>query len=379
MAATETRIPSDAYAALGVRRVINAGGRLTALGGTTLAPEVAAAMASAARHHVRLDELADRAGALIAEWTGAEAARVTTGAAAGIALMTAACVAGTDLAAIERLPDVEGDRREVVVQIGHLVSFGAPVAQMIRLGGGRAVAVGWANGVTRAHLEAAIGPNTVAFLYVQSHHTVHEGMLPLADCLAVCRARGVPCLVDAAAEEDLRAYVALGVDAVTYSGGKAFGGPTSGFIAGRRDLIAACAAQGRGIGRPMKVGKEAIVGLLTALQQYVARDERAVAEEVARQQRLVRRIQAGLADVPVLRVNSVGDEAGRAIVRAAITVASAAEARRLIEFLAAGEPPIHVRGHHAGSGTIMIDPRPIDEADTEIIIARLRAFAATGA
>ena len=206
-------------------------------------------------------------------------------------------------------------------------------------------------------------------------------MLPLAECLAVCRAKGVPCLVDAAAEEDLRAYVALGVDAVTYSGGKAFGGPTSGFIAGRRDLIAACAAQGRGIGRPMKVGKEAIVGLLTALQQYVARDERVIAAEFTRQQRLVRRIQEGLADLPGLRATSVGDEAGRAIVRAAISVepASAGEARRLVEFLATGEPAIYVRGHHAGRGTIMIDPRPIDEADTEIIIARLRAFAATSA
>ena len=100
---------------------------------------------------MRLSDLADRAGDLIADWTGAEAACVTTGAAAGIALMTAACIAGTDPAAVELLPDVAGERREVVVQIGHMVSFGAPVAQMIRLGGGRAIAVGWANGVTRAH------------------------------------------------------------------------------------------------------------------------------------------------------------------------------------------------------------------------------------
>jgi uncharacterized pyridoxal phosphate-dependent enzyme len=278
---------ADVYAAFGVRRVINAGGRLTALGGTTLAPEVAAAMAAAAQHYVRLGDLADRAGQLIAEWLGAEAACVTTGAAAGIALMTAACVAGSDPAAIELLPDVAGERREVVVQIGHLVSFGAPVAQMIRLGGGRAVAAGWANGVTRAHLTAALGPRAAAFLYVQSHHAVREGMLPLAECLAICRERGVPCLVDAAAEEEPRAYVALGVDAVTFSGGKAFGGPTSGFIAGRRDLIAACRAQERGIGRPMKVGKESIVGLLTALQRYLARDETTVATELARQQRIV--------------------------------------------------------------------------------------------
>jgi D-glucosaminate-6-phosphate ammonia-lyase len=370
---------ADPYTAIGVRRVINAGGRLTALGGTTLAPEVAAAMAAAGQQYVRLSELADRAGQLIAEWTGAEAACVTTGAAAGIALMTAACVAGADPAAVELLPDVAHDRREVVIQLGHLVSFGAPVAQMIRLGGGRVVPAGWANGVTRAHLEAAIGPRTAAFLYVQSHHTVHEGMLPLVDCLAICRARGVPCLVDAAAEEDLRAYVALGVDAVTYSGGKAFGGPTSGFIAGRRDLIDACRAQARGIGRPMKIGKEAIVGLLTALQRYVARDAATAAAELARQRQLVEQVQAGLAGLPGLRVEIAPDEAGRAIVRAAITVEPAGDARRLVEFLAAGDPPVYVRGHHAGLGIVMIDPRPIDAADAASIVARVRAFAATRA
>jgi L-seryl-tRNA(Ser) seleniumtransferase/D-glucosaminate-6-phosphate ammonia-lyase len=369
----------DVYAALGVRRVINAGGRLTALGGTTLAPEVAAAMAAAGQTYVRLNELADRAGKIIAEFTGAEAACVTTGAAAGIALMTAACVAGTDPAKIERLPDVEGDRREVLVQIGHLVSFGAPIAQMIRLGGGRPIAVGWANGVSRTHLEAAISPRTVAFLYVQSHHTVHHGMLALEDCLAICRAHGVPCLVDAAAEEDLRRYVALGVDAVTYSGGKAIGGPTSGFIAGRRDLIAACRAQERGIGRPMKVGKEAIVGLLTAIQAYVARDAATVAAELDRQQRMVAIIRDGLADLPGIRVTELADEAGRAIVRAGIVLdrqAVGATAAELAAFLAASDPPIYVRGHLVAEGTVMIDPRPIDEDDARVIVERVRDFVA---
>ena len=369
----------DIYAGIGVRRVINAGGRLTALGGTTLAPEVAAAMAAAGQQYVRLSELADRAGVLITEWTGAEAACVTTGAAAGIALMTAACIAGADLAKIERLPDVDGERREVLMQSGHLVTFGAPVAQMVRLGGGRAVAVGWANGVSRAHLEGAIGPRTAAFLYIQSHHTVHKGMLPLADCLAVCRAHGVPCLVDAAAEEDLRAYVALGVDAVTYSGGKAFGGPTSGFIAGRRDLIAACRAQERGIGRPMKVGKEAIVGLLTALRAYVARDEATVAAELARQRQVVALIREGLADQPAVRVSELADEAGRAIVRAGLVLderALGATAGELADFLAQGDPAIYVRGHLVGEGTVMIDPRPIDERDAGIIVERVREFVA---
>lgn len=369
--------PEDIYGGLGVQRVINAGGRLTALGGSTLAPEVAAAMAAASQHYVRLGDLATRAGELIADYTGAEAACVTTGAAAGIAVMTAACVAGTDPARIEMLPDAPDERNEILVQIGHLVSFGAPVAQMIRLGGGRARPVGWANGVEPVHLASAIGLRTAAFLYVQSHHTVHKGMLGLKTCLEICRARDIPVLVDAAAEEDLRAYVALGVDAVTYSGGKAFGGPTSGFIAGRRALVEACRAQERGIGRPMKVGKEAIVGLLTALGQYVARDEATAQAEIDRQRRLVEMIGDGLRELPGVTAMTLPDEAGRAIVRAGVSVeagAAGATARELAAALASGDPPIYVRGHLLGEGTLTIDPRPIDERDARIIVDRIRQF-----
>jgi L-seryl-tRNA(Ser) seleniumtransferase/D-glucosaminate-6-phosphate ammonia-lyase len=366
---------SDVYRRLGVQRVVNAAGRMTALGGSAIAPEVAEAMAEAGRTYVRVADLHERAGRLIAGYTGAEDACVTTGAAAGIALMVAACVAGADPAAVELLPEVAHQKRDVLVQIGHMVSFGAPVAQMIRLAGGRAVALGWANGVRPDHLASAIGPNTAAFLYVQSHHTVHHGMLPLETCLGICRPKGVPVLVDAAAEEDLRRYVAMGVDAVTYSGGKAFGGPTSGFVAGRAEVVAACRAHWRGIGRPMKVGKEAIVGLLVALERYADRDE---AAERARQERLVARIAEGARGLPGVRVETVADEAGRAIVRAALHVdpASGRTAADLARFLAEGPTPVYLRSHNAPEGFVAVDPRPIDQADADLIVERLRAFAA---
>lgn len=368
---------TDVYGRLGITRVVNAAGRLTMLGGSALSADVAEAMAEGGRGYVRLADLHDRAGELIAGWTGAESACVTTGAAAGIALMVAACVAGTDPAAVERLPDVDHEKRDVLIQIGHMVSFGAPVAQMVRIAGGRPVAVGWANGVRRDHLESAIGPNTAAFLYVQSHHTVHHGMLPLATCLEVCRARGVPFLVDAAAEEDLRAYVAMGVDAVAYSGGKAFGGPTSGLVAGRREVIAGCRAQERGIGRPMKVGKEAIVGLLVALERYAARDAAAAQAEYERQLAIVNHLSSELRGLPGIRVETIHDEAGRRIVRAAVHVdpASGRTAADLARFMAEGPTPVYLRGHHAGEGYVAVDPRPIDDRDTPLIVQRIREFA----
>lgn len=371
-----TDTATDVYARFGVQRVINAAGRMTMLGGTHLSDDVAAAMAEAGRGYVRLDELKRRAGELIARFAGAEAGCVTTGAAAGIAQMAAACVAGDDPVAVELLPDVAHEKRDVLVQIGHMVSFGAPVAQMIRLGGGRAVSVGWANGVRPEHLRGAIGPNTAAFLYVQSHHTVHHGMLSLATCLEICHERGVPVIVDAAAEEDPRAIVAMGADAVTYSGGKAFGGPTSGLIAGRAAIVKGCVAQERGIARPMKVGKETIVGLLLALENYAARDEAAAKNEFTRQERLVGAIVDGVAGLPGIRGQVIHDEAGRAIVRAAIYVEpiDGRSAAGLAKFLTEGAVAIFPRGHHADEGYIAIDPRPIEQRDVGLIVSRVRAY-----
>jgi L-seryl-tRNA(Ser) seleniumtransferase/D-glucosaminate-6-phosphate ammonia-lyase len=198
-------------------------------------------------------------------------------------------------------------------------------------------------------------------------------MLSLESCLEICRSRSVPVLVDAAAEEDLARYVALGVDAVAYSGGKAFGGPTSGFVAGRRDVIAGCRAQERGIGRPMKVGKEAIVGLLVALERYATRDEADARAEHARQARIVALIANGLSGAPGLRVETIHDEAGRQIVRAAIHVEDG-RAAALAAFLTEGDPPIFLRGHHAADGYLAVDPRPIDDNDAHLIVERIRAW-----
>jgi len=368
-----SQLKQDIYGRIGVSRVINAAGRMTMLGASHLADEVAEAMAEAGRGYVRLSDLNDRAGQLIAGYTGAEAACVTTGAAAGIALMVAACVAGADPAAVELLPEVDHGRRDILIQIGHLVSFGAPVAQMVRIAGGRPVSVGWANGVRRDHLDSAIGPATAAFLYVQSHHTVHHGMLPLSACLELCRAKGVPVIVDAAAEEEFGLYIGMGVDLVAYSGGKAFGGPTSGFVAGRRELVAACRAHERGIGRPMKVGKEQVVGLLVALERYARRDAAEAASELARHQRIVAAIANGLRDAPGVRVEIIHDEAGRQIVRAAVHVGPE-RAAALAKFLSEGDPPILLRGHHATEGFLAVDPRPIDDNDAHLIVERIRRW-----
>jgi len=127
------------------------------------------------------------------------------------------------------------------------------IVQLMRMAGGVPHPIGAINSVADAHLTGAMSPDVAAFLYVQSHHSVQKGTLTLARCIEICREFSVPVLVDAAAEEDLTHYVTSGADLVTFSGGKAIGGPTSGIVAGRADLVEACRAQNAGIGRPMKV------------------------------------------------------------------------------------------------------------------------------
>lgn len=353
---------------LKVPRVVNASGRMTALGVNTLSDEVLAAMAEAGRSYVDMEELRRATEARIAALIGAEDAMITTGAAAGVALMVAAVIAGDDINRVQALPDALGRPHEILLQAGHQVGFGAPIAQMIRMAGGLPRPVGLVNSVSEANLRGGFGPGTAAFLYVQSHHTVHKGMLSLARCVELCAAAGVPLLIDAAAEEELAHFVGSGAALVTFSGGKAIGGPTSGIVAGRRELVGACRAQNSGIGRPMKVGKEQIVGLWVALEAYTRRD---VAAEQARNRALVDELLAGFA--PFAETRRLADEAGRGIERAGI-VLSPERAAGLVAFLEEGSPPIHTRTHLLNLGVVAFDPRPLAEGDTAAIVKRVGEF-----
>jgi D-glucosaminate-6-phosphate ammonia-lyase len=364
----------DPLKRLQVDRVINASGRMTRLGVNTLSDEVLDAMAIGARNYLDIDELHRRVGEEIARLLGAEAAMVTTGAAAGVSLMVAACVAGEDLTRVQALPDPRGTPNRILIQAGHQVNFGALIEQMIRLAGGEPTPVGAVNGVQPAHLSGMIGPDVAGFLFVQSHHAVQKGMLDLATCIEICHERGVPVLVDAAAEEDLARYTGSGADLVTFSGGKAIGGPTSGIVAGRADLVRACRAQNAGIGRPMKVGKEQMLGLYAALERYLGRDERS---EAARCEALVDRLLDGFSACDGVRTTRLQDEAGRGIERAGI-VLDAVQARQLVDFLTSGSPAIYPRTHLVDTGVVAFDPRPLDDTDVDVIIERVSAYFDSG-
>lgn len=352
--------------------VINAAGKLTALGGSAQSQDVADAMAAAAMTHVDLKALRIQAGKLIAQLTGAQAACVTTGAAAGIAIGAAAILTGTDYEKVQRLPEFGAENR-FLLQAGHAINFGASVEQMIRLGGGKPVIIGSNNMVSRKHLEEPLKEGSYAgFVFVKSHHCVQENMLDLDTCVELCHSHRTPVLIDAAAEEDLKKYVASGAELVTYSGGKAFAGPTSGFIAGSKNLIEACELQFAGIARTMKVGKEQIMALITALDNYTNPKHNSKREDLDRINSL---LMKKLKDIPVLQVSLRDDEAGRRFSRVAISaIDESFDIRDLVSFLVSGTPSIRTRNHHLGQGFIQIDPREIDLDKAEIIGSRVEEF-----
>jgi len=262
---------TDLHQKLGLRPVINVSGTMTGLGASIALPQVAQAMAEILPQFVEIGDLQRKASHIIARLTGAEAGFVTASCSAGITLSIAGCMSGDDLSIIERLPQSDGLKNEVIVQMGHVVSYGAPVDQAVRLAGARPILIGQATSCHEHHLEGAITEKTVAALYVVSHHVVEYGLLPLERFAEICHAKGVVVIVDAASEYDLRKFLAAGADIALYSGHKFLSGPTSGLVAGKKQLVRQAYLQNIGIGRGMKVGKESIYGVMAALEAWEKR------------------------------------------------------------------------------------------------------------
>lgn len=365
------------YKEMGLKEVINANGKMTILGASVVSDEIAEAMQSGLQNFVVIEDLMHHAGRVISKKTGAEAGCPTCGAASGMAIAVAAAIAGENLNLIERMPNSHGLQNEIIIQKGQVVNFGGNLAQMIRIGGGIPIEVGCANKVEAAHIEGAITERTAALFYVKSHHAVQKGMQSIAVMKEIAHRYGLPLIVDAAAEEDLKKYAAMDADMVIYSGGKAISGPTSGFICGKQPYISACHKQYKGIGRAMKVSKEALVGLMTALDHY-APDENAT---VDRQKREMELVCSALSEVDGLSCRIVQDEAGREIYRAEIHINASKTgitAAELSAKLKSGDPAIYLREYYVNQGVLSVDPRPLFEGQALRITQQIKAYLTEG-
>jgi L-seryl-tRNA(Ser) seleniumtransferase len=369
---SERRI--DPRLELGLRPVINVSGTMTALGASIVVPDAIAAMQRILPEFVEMADLHRRASSVIAHLCGAEAGTVTACTSSGITVAIAGCMTGADLARIERLPDTTGMRNEVPIQQGHMVYYGAPVEQAIRLAGAIVRPIGQATRAAAYQLEGALNERTAAALYVVSHHSVDYGQIPLSVFAEICRARGVPVIVDAASEYDLKDFLAQGADVAIYSAHKFLGGPTAGIVAGRKDLVRAAYLQDFGIGRGMKVGKESIFGTIAALEAWERRDHAAVQARESSYLELWRERFSGL---PGIRAEILPDPTGNPLDRLRVHVDPAGggtTAWELAAALAAGDPPVIVRDHHAEHGFFDLDPCNLHGPDEAEAVARRLAL-----
>lgn len=363
---------ASVYERLGVRPVVNARGMNTMASGSLMPPPVLAAMAEAATAFVDMAELNARAGEHIARLVGVEAAHVTSGSAGGLLLAAAACIAGTDPERIRRLPDTTGMRDELVIQRCHRIQYD----QALRTAGARLREVGSADACTQEEIVAAIGERTAGLVFIVSPRLGDRGVSVerMAD---LAHGYGLPLIVDAAStlppSGHLTRWTELGADLVIYSGGKGIRGPQgSGLLLGRADLIRAAAANGApnpSVGRPSKVSKEDIVGLVAAVELFLQDDHGA---EWGRHLAEARRIAAAAEGLAGVRARVEED---RAVWTApTVLVAIDAEATGLtptvvMDALRRGDPPIMVR---VFQDELLVDPHCLRGSEADVVARRLR-------
>jgi len=317
-------MPSDIYAQFGIQPVVNAVGYATRVSGSCPHPEVIAAMAAASAEYVEIDDLLVAAGELIQRCTGAETGIITAGAGAALTLAAAACLAGNNPDIMDRLPDVSLCPRNEII-------FPAPgpfdYDHALRLAGATLISLDYRDTEALARIEQAITPRTAAIGFVW--YGTNE-KTSLAAVVELAHRHQLPVIVDGAFAmppvENLTALSRTGADLIAYSGGKHLGGPqASGILCGRTDLIRSAWVQmvdmdvragtwslqhwiengwitrppRHGVGRSMKVSKESMIGLMTALQRYSQRDH---AAEYASWKTAIDIIDDGLRDLSEIRV-----------------------------------------------------------------------------
>jgi uncharacterized pyridoxal phosphate-dependent enzyme len=360
------------YQRLGVQPVINARGMNTMASGSLMPRPVLDAMAEAATAFVDMDELNRKAGEHIARLIGVEAAHVTSGSAGGLLLAAAAVIAGEDPAAIIQLPDTTGLRDGIVIEKCRRIRYD----QALRTAGARLIEVGDENSCTPEQLESGIDDRTAAVIYIVSPYLGVNGVT-VEQAIDIAHRNGLPIIVDGASTlppvSHLTRWTSLGADLVIYSGGKGIRGPQgSGLLLGRKDLIRAAAANGApngAIGRPAKVSKEDIVGLVTALELFLEEDWTIEWNKHVEEAREIVGALDGLEGV-----SAVIDEDSSVWTTPTILISLEKEktgltADELANRLRTGDPPILTR---AFQGKLLVDPHNLRGDEASIVARRLR-------
>ncbi len=362
------------YQRLGVAPIINAASSITRLGGTRTRPETLELMEKAARIMVNMDDLNRAAGREVARLVGAEAGFVCSGAAGGLLLQAAACIAGNDPVKMRQLPNTDGLRNEIVIHTMHRF----PYDQAYRAAGAKMVEFGDYLYAHPWQLEGAINERTAAVAYLCSPFSSNK-VMPLDRVCEIAHAHDLPVIVDAASmlppRENLYRYLRAGADMVVYSGGKGVRGPQgSGILVGRADLIEAAATQAspaQFLGRGMKVAKEEIIGLVASLAAFVEEDEEA---EMAAYRAMSQQVVDALVEIPGLSVTLEHDKSNYLIPCAVIRFADdwrGPGRDAIARAMEQGSPQVYLH-QLGGPEELAVDPLNLTEPEVEIVIRRLR-------
>jgi L-seryl-tRNA(Ser) seleniumtransferase len=369
---TSSASASSVFEQLGVKPVINARGNNTVLGGSTPSPRVRRAMLDAERHYVDMQQLLERSGQAIADMLECEAAYVTPGAAAALALASAACMAGADVNKIQYLPDARGMRSAVLIQSGHRYHYDRAVT----VPGARLTVV------EADQLEAALRAEDVAAVLFPAHLDGAANTLPLARVISLAHACSVPVIVDAAGRvyplERFKSYTRLGADLVAF-GAKYIGAlNASGIVCGRRDLVAAAALQGfmgfetaawsKSWGRPLKLDRQTIVAVVAALREWLDTDHDA---RLAAYERRLQAIASELEGAPGVTLRITQDEGpAPRVLRLEVDPSRARlDAAAIVEQLWSGTPSIAV--NRDGNAAVLVNPVTLLEEDDAVVASRL--------
>jgi uncharacterized pyridoxal phosphate-dependent enzyme len=370
---------------LGVEKLVNGYGSVATIGGTIVSDDVIDAMKEVSKSFVVMEELHKAAGEHISSKIGAEAAYITSGAGAGIVLSVAACITRGNTEAMLHLPDTDHSASEVLIQKLHRSTFD----YLATLAGGKLVEFGDEKATNSEDLRRAISKKTCAVLHFV--FDPQEGSLPLEDVVSIAHEKGVPVIVDAAAElppvSNLEKYAKSGADLAIFSAGKDMGAPNdTGLLVGRKGMIDICRRLGSHnyeiidgkarifIGRPMKVSKEDVVAVVAAFDKYLVTDH---GLRIKKWEERVRRIVTSLSsrqDIRVRMVDATIEHGPRplCIPRVQIDFLNRhVNAGKIMVELQSGHPPIYL---YTVGRSLCINPQYLEDGDEDLISVRLNSI-----
>ena len=359
----------------GLSKLINALGPSTFVGTSRVSKEVISYMESVLTEAVDMRQLQELASEVIRKHTGAEAGCVTGCSAAGIAVGVAAFLTGHNLAEITTLPRPVKGPRQVVIQKAQMISGGGcSIELLIRLSGAEIIEVGESADCGLFQLDGALDQNVAGAVFITGVRANTPGTIPLGTFIRICHEHQVPVLVDAAGDANVKKIIDQGADLVIASSHKGLGGPTAGLIAGRADLVHACFLNGEfGIGRPMKVGKEGIAGLIGALETYARRSGE---EKQAREKAIIDHLFTllnGEAGLLLKRIDYPAGSSHSCALRIFVDPGLAGLAAwELGVLLLKGEPRIAVDAYEASEGYVTVNPGLLDEGNEDMIAFRVK-------